>query len=140
MELPALTDLNWLAILAATLTNMVWGMLWYTPFLFGNVWMRLAHPGKTEEDLRNGPKTGYVVALVGAFVMAIVLAVLLRAGGASGVVDGLLMGVLVWAGFVATTFAQAYVFGGKPFTLWAIDSGFNLPVLLTMGAILAAWV
>lgn len=139
MELPALGSIPWLAVLAATLTNVVWGMIWYTPVLFGNAWMRLAHPGKTNDDLRKEAGPGYALAVLGAFVMAAVLAVVVRLAGATTVGEGLLVGALAWLGFVATTFAQAYKFGGRPLALWAIDAGFNLPVLLSMGAILAAW-
>ena len=33
-------SLNWLAILAAAISTMILGFLWYSPLLFGKAWAR----------------------------------------------------------------------------------------------------
>ena len=46
------TDLNYLAILVAGISNMVIGFLWYGP-IFGKMWMGLI--GKTADELSSNP-------------------------------------------------------------------------------------
>ncbi|NBC66602.1 MAG: DUF1761 family protein, partial [Bacteroidetes bacterium] len=36
-----LASLNWLSIIAATVVYFILGALWYSPVLFGNIWMKL---------------------------------------------------------------------------------------------------
>ena len=62
---------NWLAVLVATIINMVIGFLWYGP-LFSDLFLRLI--GKREEEIEGSP----IVYLLG-FVMGLVTD--LRAGG-----------------------------------------------------------
>ena len=38
-------QINWLAVMLATLSSMVVGSVWYAPPVFGRMWMRLI--GKT---------------------------------------------------------------------------------------------
>ncbi|HXK35039.1 MAG TPA: DUF1761 family protein [Candidatus Paceibacterota bacterium] len=32
--------MNWLAVILAALATMIVGALWYSPFLFGKLWLR----------------------------------------------------------------------------------------------------
>ena len=47
-----LTDVNWLAVLAALVAAFVLGGAWYSKALFGNAWMQ--DVGLTEEAIKNG--------------------------------------------------------------------------------------
>jgi hypothetical protein len=53
--------------------------------------------------------------------------------------NGALIGIFVWVGFVATVPAVTIFFGGRPRVLWLINAGYQLVVLVLMGAILGAW-
>lgn len=35
-------DIHWLAVLAAATATMVLGALWYSPLLFGKLWVKLS--------------------------------------------------------------------------------------------------
>ncbi len=129
-------SINWLAVVAATVVNMVLGTVWYLPAVFGNAWMK--ELGKTREQLGN-PGPAYALMLVGAFVQSSVLALLVKALQAPGAADGAMIGLVTGIGFVATTFLGEAVFSGKSAKLYGINVGFYLLALVVNGALLAAW-
>lgn len=45
-------EMNYLALFGAALIPLLVGAIWYSPKVFGNVWMRVA--GKTQEELEGG--------------------------------------------------------------------------------------
>lgn len=57
-----LSEINYLAVLVATLSTMVLGFLWYSPVLFGNAWVKLRNM-KMEEMKGGGPITYILTAL-----------------------------------------------------------------------------
>jgi hypothetical protein len=46
------TEVNYLAVLLAAAATMIIGFLWYSPILFGNVWMKQI--GLKAEDMSGG--------------------------------------------------------------------------------------
>jgi hypothetical protein len=133
-------NINWLAVVAATVVNMVLGTVWYMPAVFGNAWMK--ELGKTREQLGN-PGPAYALMLIGSFVQATVLAALVTAlqgfAKTSGPADGAMIGLVTGIGFVATTFLGEAVFSGKSAKLYLINVGYYLVALVINGALLAAW-
>ena len=73
------TDLNYLAILVAGISNMVIGFLWYGP-IFGKMWMGLI--GKTADELSSNPII-YVVSFLLSLLMAVVLSIFIHHVNAS---------------------------------------------------------
>ena len=47
-----ISTINWLAVIAAALSNFLLGGLWYSPMLFGNAWAK--ENGLDEQDLKKG--------------------------------------------------------------------------------------
>jgi hypothetical protein len=127
-------DLNWWAILVATLVPMVLGMAYYRAL--AEPWMRAV--GKTREELQ-GANVGYALSLLASFVMAYGLARVIHWAEADDAGAGLVAGLLAWLAFVATTMAMNTVFQGRGWRLYAIDGGFHLLSLAGMGLILGAW-
>ena len=132
-----LGSLNWPAILAALLAHMVLGAAWFG--VWATPWARLAHPGKTKEQIQAGPKWIYAVAAGGGLVTAIVLAATLAAVGATTLAAALGVTLLLWAGFVLVKYATTYAFEYRSWTLMAIDVGYPLVSMLAMAAIFALW-
>jgi len=62
--------------LVAAIAGMLIGAFWYSPLLFGKLWMRLS--GLTEKQLNEAKKKGmgklYFIAFIGILVMSYVLA------------------------------------------------------------------
>ena len=65
-------EVNYLAILVATIAAAVLGMVWYSPALFGKAWMKLV--GMSQKDLEAAKKQGMAknmaINFVATFVMA----------------------------------------------------------------------
>jgi len=130
-------DVNWLAVLVATVAGFLLGGLWYGP-LFGKAW--LSAVGKTEEEVRaEGAARPMVVSFVVQLVTAAVMAALFAGIGVEGWANGLHMGALLFVAFVATGMASDYAFCGWGLALWGIQAGYRVAYGAIMGAILGAW-
>ena len=57
-----LGDINYLAVVVGIIVTMAGGALWYSPFVFANIWM--AENGFTKEQLEQTgmAKQGYIVS------------------------------------------------------------------------------
>lgn len=130
------TDVNWLAVIVATIINMFVGFLWYGP-LFGERWMRLI--GKRMEEIESGSSM-YVISAVAALVSAYVLAVIVGASSAEGLIAGALIGAFVWVGIGATGTLVYTTFEGPPTGVWMLHALYQLVVFLINGALFAIWV
>jgi hypothetical protein len=130
-------NVNWFAVAASAVANMVVGALWYGPLL-GRPWMD--ELGFTMEDVE-GSEMGqaYLIAAVNSVLMAFVMANVVAWAGATGVGGGLLVGLMMWLGFTGFTFAANHAFEGRSLRLWAINALVYLVGLLIMGVILAVW-
>lgn len=132
----AFSDINFLAIVVIIIFNMILGMLWYSPKVFGTVWAREHNFELT--DLKATP-LHYVGAIVVSFVMAVVFAIIINWLDIFTVSDGLKLGFTIWLGFIATTHFSGVLWAKKPLNVYFIDSGFQLISMLFMGALLTAW-
>jgi Protein of unknown function (DUF1761) len=135
MEGNPMDAVNWLAVLAATVSMFVLGALWYGP-LFGKAWMRAS--GITEEQARQANMAkvfglSFVLTLLAAFALAMFIGPEATAG------FGVFAGFMTGAFFIATAMGVVYLFEQRPFALWAIDSGYHIVGFTIMGAILGAW-
>jgi hypothetical protein len=141
MEIPV----NYLVVFAAAVSNMVVGFLWYGPLL-GKKWAALMGWGSMSAEQVAAKKkmatSSYAISFVGALVMAYVLAHVIffaNVYATGGLHSGLASGFIMWLGFVAPVTIGSVVWDGKPWMLWAINSGYYLAALLVMGAILGYW-
>ena len=129
-------DLNYLAIILATVVMMALGFLWYGP-LFAKRW--LAAIGRTEEQITPPPAWQWGLIVAGAVISALVLAVIADWAGATELVDGLVVGLVVSAGLIVTDSIKRYVYEQGPLALLAINNGYVLVGFTLMGAIFGAW-
>lgn len=128
--------LNYLAVALATVAGMLVGWAWFSPILLGKPWA-----ARTGVDLRaKTPAWAYLLALVATAVTAVVLAV-----GSALVHDALggsYLGVTLavasvgWLGFTASRNAVEYLFERKALSLYAIDMGHQLVVLVVMAVVI----
>ena len=132
-------DINYLAVFAAIVSNMVIGSLWYSPLILGKQWMKAM--GKTSDEMKKqgGMAKAMLLMLLSAAIMAYVLAHIVSFAGARDWMAGAQGGFWVWLGFVATTTAGASIFEKRSWNLFLISGAYYLVALLVMGAILGAW-
>lgn len=129
-------ELNYLAILAATAASFVLGGLWYSPVLFGKIWM--VETGITEESAqqRNMVKV-FRLAILATLIVAFNLAAFL--GPEASFTSGAFYGFLAGAGWVAMAFAINDLFEGRTLRLFAINAGYHTLSFTLMGAIIGVW-
>src|SRR6266513_1750644 len=102
-------DINYVAVLAAAVVNMVVGMAWYSESLFGKSWSKLT--GRSMDDMRgSGAGPGYAIAAVGALLQAYILAHFVQYAAANTVSEGAITGFWIWLGFVAVVMAVNTLF------------------------------
>jgi hypothetical protein len=119
--------------IAAAITGMVLGALWYSPILFGNLWMKAI--GKTPETLGSPtvPMIGSMVACVftavGVAILFSMIGIesLLQAGGL-----GLLLGFLI----IFPAFLSDSLFCGWGTTLLLIQSGYRMVTVFLMSLVM----
>lgn len=129
-------EINILAVIAAVFAAIILGSIWYTPKVFGNAWMKLS--GITKEQAKKAGNMAIVKSILFAAVMALVLEYVLTQLGADTWASGLWYGFVLWLGLVATTLGTHYAYENKPRALYGINAGYQLALLVVMGAILAA--
>ena len=128
-------DVNWLAVVVATIAAMVLGFLWYGP-IFGRIW--LAGMGKTQEEM-SGSNLAIPISALTAFVTALGLAVLLGAVGANTIAEGVVWGLFSAFVFIAMSQINNAIYEGRNSTVTGLYVAYQLVTLAVMGAIIAAW-
>lgn len=131
--------MNYLAVVVAAVAAFVVGAVWYSPFLFGNAWMKLSgmDPGAMANTT---PPLGTLVAeFVRCLVVAYVLARLVVLLGVVDWMGATRLGVWLWIGFPVTLLAGSVIHENVPWKLAAIHAGDWLVKTLLMAAILGVW-
>jgi hypothetical protein len=134
-------DINWLAIVAAVIVNMVIGFVWYSPALFAKPWAKLT--GRKMNEMGDGAQ-GYILTTVGAFFQAFILLHFVTYAAYfypdySAASVGMLTAFWAWLAFVAVPQGVNTVFAGTRKKLLAINTGYFLVVLLINGVLLSVW-
>ena len=116
----------------SSIVCFVVGILWYSPFLFGNLWQK-------EVTLREPSKVLRGRAFVGSFVMMNIMAWglgwLLHILDINTYVGGAIFGLKVGGFFIGTSMATNYLYQNKPI-LWGIDAVYHILCMGIMGALI----
>ena len=134
-------EVNYWAVIVATLSTLVVGSVWYTPKVFGKRWMRLAKVDpKAAESAGIWP---IVVTVIVSFLTAWVLA------GASYIswefyegsffTAAVVTAVLLWIGFTAARMITHDAFEGRPSALTTLNLAHELVTILVMAVIIGVW-
>jgi hypothetical protein len=133
MDIPTL---NFFAIGVSAMSSFILGGLWYSPLLFGKVWMK--ETGITEQAAKNQNMVKiFGLAFIASVVIAFNLAMFL--GNSSTLETGVFYGFLAGFGWVAMSFGINDLFEQRSFKLFAINAGYHTVAFTIMGAILGAW-
>lgn len=129
----AFAGMNYLAILVAAVAGFAWGAAYY--MTLSKQW--LAAVGKVEP---NRSATPFVISFVALVVMAFVLSGAIGHLGPGNVTvkNGIISGLILWAGFIATTVFVNNAYPGRKYLLSVIDSIHWLGVVVIQGAIIGA--
>jgi Protein of unknown function (DUF1761) len=128
--------INYWAVLAAGLSSMILGALWYSPMLFGASWMR--ETGMTEDKARSANMaktmgTAFLLAVIGATVFAMFL------GPTATPVFGVSVGFAAGLCWVAGSYGINYLFEQRSLRLFLINGGYHTIQYTLIGLILGVW-
>ena len=131
-----LTKLNFIAVVAAAACSFLIGGVWYSPILFGRIWLK--ESGLTDERLRRR-NMGLVFGT--SFVLSLVIALNLAAflAGPPNLAWGVAAGALAGIGWVAAGLGITYVFEARPLKLFLVNAGYHAVTFMVMGGLLGAW-
>lgn len=137
MILDYLGDLNWLAVIVATVAWFAFSAIWYSVPPLSKAWMREAKvtPGE-------GPPlvTLLVPTFIGYLVTTIVIALLAKAIGASELMDGLSLGIVLGVGFGLIGALVVQIYEQKGGSYWLIN-GINAIIAYSIVSIIVTvWV
>lgn len=129
--------LNILAIIAVVILDMVLGVLWYSPFLFGEAWHSLQ--GLDMAEMQEGRGAVHGISFLSNFAKITCMALLVRWTGARTWRDGVKVSLVAWLGFVVTIHLGSTLYAGRSLEVLLINMGFHLIAFSAAGAILAGW-
>lgn len=136
-----LTFFNPLAIVLCIFLNMVVGALWYSPLLFGNIWLKLIQQNQQQarDITAQEARAAMSLSVIPASVLMICLALVLSLAGASTVIDGLALGTLIAIGIIGMSFTNLILFEERPVSLVIINVGYPFVVFNLAACILVLW-
>lgn len=132
-------EINYFAVLAAAVVNMVVGFVWYSPNVFGKMWIEALGKkwGNCSAEMKKEASKTYFLSFLSALIMGFVLSIIVYYMQATNMTEGVKVGFLVWLGFVATISLNSYLFEKKPKILLLINAGYYLVSLICMAVVLA---
>ena len=130
-----LSEMNWLAIVVATVITFILGAIWYGP-LFGKAWMKAT--GVTEETAGNPAKS-----MIGTFFLnlgtTIIIGMAVERFDIMYWPNGVTLGLGLGLGLYAFNLCSDYLFENRPMKLVLILSGYRVLSAGIIGGILSAW-
>jgi len=134
-------DINYWAVVLATLSSMVVGSIWYTPRVFGNYWMKTAgvKPSGNSKDAVWPIVITLLVSFVTAWVLAGAAFIAWDFYGGSFLVNAIVTAIVLWAGFTAARFITHDAFDGRPSGLTVLNIAHEFVTLVIMALIIGVW-
>jgi hypothetical protein len=141
MSLTVLGDLNWLAVVVATIAYFALGMVWYSEHAFGKAYQHAS--GQDLSPPENQSAAVYAIPPLTCFVITLATAMIGHASRTDNIMEGILLGLVVGIGIALPVrlVTGAYdMTKPAPLTFAAIGAGYHIVGLTLAGAILGQWV
>jgi len=131
-------EVNWIAVVAAALSTMAVGSVWYAPQVFGKKWMELV-----KLDRKKAKEAGIkpiLITLVVSFISAYVLAHVAYLSNFyfanSFLQDSLSTAFWLWLGMTAARMITHDAFEGRPRELTIMNIAHEFVTFMVMGLVI----
>lgn len=131
-----LSNLNWLAIIAATTLNFIITTFWYSSSFFGKYWIS-EHDANYEKLVNSNTSTIFSFSLICSFIMALSLAIFIKQ--VPRLSNIFFAGFALGAGFVGMAFFIIGLFERKKTINILIHAAYGVVSLGLMGALFSFW-
>lgn len=139
--MPMVPEINYLAVIVATLSTIVIGTVWYSPKTFGPLWTRLAKVPQTGTAKTAIP--AMIASLIASFITAWVLAgatyISLQFYGGSLLGNAIVTSLTLYAGLTAARFIAHDAFERRSPILTVLTVTYELVTVLVMALIIGLW-
>ena len=137
--MPMLSEVNFVAVIAATIITFFLGWIYYSPAVAGKQWMKVNKikppKGKKAKEMKKGMGKMMVGVLIGLFVTGTTLSVIINALGITNVIEGAALGFGLWLGLIAAMTSMNYMHG-RGAGAFSIETTYIALTLIIMGAII----
>lgn len=133
-----ITSMNIWAVLVCIVFNMILGALWYSPVLFGNIWLNLI--GLKAEDIsKEDANKSMKFAIIPAALSILFLWLMLSFVNAQTLGDAVITGSLISAGFIGMSAFNLVLFESRSLGLSLINVGYSFVAFNVASVILTIW-
>jgi hypothetical protein len=134
------TLVNFWAVGASMILSLVLGFIWYGP-LFGKPWMKMSGIAMSDKKPSMASMTKpMILALIGAFLLSSTLSFSIAFHDAyfqvTGYAAALSLAFVLWLGLMVPPYLNLTGWEGKPWKLFAINTGYWLVFLLLSASII----
>lgn len=137
-------EINYWAVLLATVGSMIVGSVWYMPQTFGRRWAKLAgvdisNPQTTAAQAWMPIIVGVLMGFVTAWVLAGASAIAWHFYQGSFLVGAIVTAILLWSGLTAARFITHDSFEGRPTSLTVLNIAHEIVTFVVMAVIIGVW-
>ena len=126
--------INYIAAVVTGVAAFVLSLLWYSPFLFGNIWLALRNA-----PVHPLPGWTFLLAPLREIISAFLLTHLIVRLGVNNWKNALGLGFVLWFSFYFVQLTGAVMWDNLPWQLGLVHSGDWLMKMLFMSLLLNAW-
>jgi uncharacterized membrane protein len=140
MSFATLGELNWLAVVVATVVYYGLGALWYSRSVFGNRWAKSI--GWDAAAATPASAAFYILPFFGYLLIVIAIAMLTVATGSDTLAEGLILGLVLgvfFAGSIFFTTAKFEPTKPEPMNWFLISGGYAAVGIVMAAIILSVW-
>ena len=139
MNTELFSQMNWLAVLVATITYFMLGAIWYSKALFGAKWAAAVGMNMNDPDKNKGMAKMMIGTFVLILITCIGLALLVARMDLSVLPSGFKLGLITGICFATTAVSISFIYESRPTILYFIDCGYHLAGHLIAAIILVLW-
>lgn len=126
------------AVIVCIVLQMVLGALWYSPVLFGNIWLKLVDR-KSEEISRSEGNKAMSFSIIPAAITIFALSFLISIANATSVIDALIIGTVAAIGLIGMSAANLILFEDRSVKLTILNVGYPMVSLNIAAIIMVLW-
>jgi len=116
---------------------MVFGFVWYSPQLFGQIWLSALN--LTAEQIDRGDPLPFMAAMWAAILLCYLMSWFFQVAVVEDWKSGLSIGLLIGLGFIAPSLIVHELFMGTAVQVIMIDAGKEIVGAGLTGILLATW-
>lgn len=139
MNVEIFSEINWLALLVATLAYFMLGAIWYSKAVFGKKWIELVKLDMNDPNLKKGMGKMMAATFFLVLITCLGLALLIVKFDFVGFFASIKLGLLTGICFATTAVSINYVYENKPAGLYFINNGYHVFGHVLAAVILVLW-